>query len=116
MNEPNQWNGPFKGQAVHITDVTFLFKNFDHALSPNTRAVAQAFGDNILAFIYGEEPWPATMNEHRAAMVYGREATTGKIVEDRPGNVGRRATILRYGKTVGYDALLEAVNVFLSGK
>ncbi|EXM14306.1 Carboxylesterase, type B [Fusarium oxysporum f. sp. vasinfectum] len=116
MNEPNPWDGPFKGKAAHAVDVTFLFKNFDQFLSPWTKAVAQGFGDNIIKFIGGQVPWQASSGDNRVALVYGNDARGGKLRKDEPESVGRRATIFRYEESIGYDALLDAVSNFVAGK
>jgi hypothetical protein len=116
MNEHNPWDGPFKGIAAHILDVTFLFKNFDEFLPVGTKAVAQAFSDNVIKFISGEDPWQASTRENRVALVYGNDAGIGQLRKDEPENVGRRATIFRYQDSIGFDALLNAVSDFLAGQ
>lgn len=116
LNEPNPWDGPFKGHSTHIFDVALLFKNFDHELDDPARTVGQAFGDNIIKFINNEKPWQATTAERPVALVYGGQAGPGELVEDKPENVGRRETIFEFRTTIGFDTLHEAFTAFLGGR
>ncbi|OBS15494.1 hypothetical protein FPOA_13685 [Fusarium poae] len=116
LNEPNPWDGPFRGKAAHAVDVTFLFKNFDQFLPPWTKAVAQGFGDNIIKFVAGQVPWQASSGDNRVALVYGNDARGGELRKDEPQGVGRRAALFRYEESIGFDALLEAVSEFVAGK
>jgi carboxylesterase type B len=115
LNEPNPWDGPFNGEAAHIVDVSFLFKNFDEFLPTRTKAVAQAFSDNIIKFISGEAPRRASSGENRVALVYGNDAGAGQLRKDELECVGRRAVIFRYQGSIGYDTFLDAVSNFLAG-
>ncbi|KEF54938.1 uncharacterized protein A1O9_09381 [Exophiala aquamarina CBS 119918] len=114
LNEPNPWDGPFKGYAIHIFDVALLFKNYDHALTQPVKAVGQAFGDSVISFISGETPWDST--GHRPlAYVFGGQGGS-RLVEDTPIQVGRRDVLFRYKNTIGFDNLNEAFVAFLNGR
>lgn len=116
LNEPNPWDGPFKGYATHILDVVLLFKNFDHHLESKTRKVGEALGDGVITFVNGQAPWEATTKKERTALVLGGSAGTGIVVEDKPEVVGRRTAIHEVGKEVGWDALHDAFTAFLGGR
>jgi len=57
FDEPNPWDGPFRGQAGHVLDVAFLFQNYNHLLSDAQRASAVAFATDVISFVSGEKPW-----------------------------------------------------------
>ncbi|KAK5088282.1 hypothetical protein LTR05_002499 [Lithohypha guttulata] len=116
LNEPNPWEGPFKGQATHILDVALLFKNFDHTLDEGTRAVGEAFGDATICFINATSPWKASSAHEPIAFIFGGEAKPGKLVEDIPAHTGRRETLIQYDSSIGFDTLRAAAVAFLSGR
>lgn len=43
FNEPNPWDGPWKGHATHILDITFLLQNFNEFLDEKQKAQAEGF-------------------------------------------------------------------------
>ena len=116
LNEPNPWDGPFKGQCTHILDVVLLFKNFEHALDPSIKAVGQSFGDRIINFVNGEAPWQASCGSNRVAWVYGQQDGTGKLVKDQPELIGRRSAMFQFKNNIGWDNLHAAFHYFLAGK
>lgn len=113
LNEPNPWEGPFKGRATHILDVAFLFQNYHHELEPPVATVSQSFGDNFITFVNGEAPWKASTTDKPVAYVYQGDAS--ELKEDTPDIVGRRDTIFGFKDSIGFDTLYQAFTGFLGG-
>ncbi|KAK5195057.1 hypothetical protein LTR99_002704 [Exophiala xenobiotica] len=116
LNEPNPWDGPFKGQCTHIFDVALLFKNFDQHLDSSAKAVGEKLGDSIIEFVSGQAPWQATTKDKPVAWVLGGAAGIGRLMEDKPEKVGRRTAMFDYKDTIGWDTLHEAYTAFLGGR
>jgi carboxylesterase type B len=110
FNEPNPWDGQWKGRATHILDITFLLQNFNEFLDEKQKTVAEDFGRDVIGFVNGQAPWA----EWRKAKVMGRDGRT-KVVDDVPEMVGRRDVMLKLGAEVGMDALSGAFDTFLKG-
>lgn len=111
FNEPNPWDGPWKGHATHILDIAFLLQNFNEFLDDETRSVAVQFAKDVLAFVYGDVPWKAGAD---TAKVLGPQGNID-VVEDLPENTGRRSTMIAFGNEFGYDILNDAVTTFMKG-
>lgn len=58
FNEPNTWEGPWKGRANHILDVAYLFQNYNGHLTPAQQETAITFGKDLISFANGQVPWP----------------------------------------------------------
>ncbi|PYI26720.1 alpha/beta-hydrolase [Aspergillus indologenus CBS 114.80] len=121
FNEPNPWDGRWKGRANHILDVAFLFQNYNDLLSEPQRAVAIQFAEDLIAFAHGREPWKPfrweTTDLH--TRVYGGRAaeTVGQVqtlLAPDP-RTERSTSILNLTATVPADELSRAFGVFLSG-
>lgn len=113
FNEPNPWEGPWKGHANHILDVAFLLQNFNEFLEPPQRERAERYGQDVIRFVNGKEPWREWKGEsEKVAKVYGPEAEMD-VVEDVPEKTGRRSIMLELGAEVGFDKLMEAFNGFM---
>lgn len=122
FNEPNTWDGPWKGHANHILDVAYLFQNYNEALTEPQRQTAITFGKDLIRFVNGKSPWPvfnfaaAELN----ARVYGSsdprnvearvETTTGP--NDRSE---RRQTIFQLSDIISLTKLSDAWASFMSG-
>ncbi|KAK0992733.1 hypothetical protein LTS01_007698 [Friedmanniomyces endolithicus] len=118
FNEPNPWTGPWQGRTNHILDVAFLFQNFNEFLDDAQRSTAEAFAVSVFKFVTGGVPWEASGNGGgpRVAMVMSTQGK-GEVVEDVPGETGRRAIMLDLAEEVegGMDRLGEVLNGFLRG-
>ncbi len=57
FNEPNPWDGPWKGHATHILDIAFLLQNFNEFLDERQKSSAEEFAKKIIVFVAGEAPW-----------------------------------------------------------
>lgn len=117
FNEPNPWEGPWKGESSHIMDIVYLFQNFDNYLTPVQQACAKQFAEHVIAFINNKEPFPSRRLSKTGAMVYGLPVDTAAFVESSsPADFGRRDAIFKLAQAVGFDALNDACSQFLSGK
>ncbi|KAK0347408.1 hypothetical protein LTR02_002922 [Friedmanniomyces endolithicus] len=118
FNEPNPWAGPWQGRTNHILDIAFFLQNFNEFLDDAQRSTAEAFAVSVFKFVTGEVPWKASRNEGhgKVAMVMGPQGK-GEVVEDVPGETGRRAILLDLAEEVegGMDRLGEVLNAFLRG-
>ncbi|KAK3381026.1 Alpha/Beta hydrolase protein [Podospora didyma] len=117
FNEPNPWDGPFKGHATHILDVAFLFQNFNGRLSQIQRDTAVAFGTDIIGYVSGENPGKAFGRGDKGAIgIYAN----GKRQDAADGQElnARRAFLhdLAHGeKGPGLDKVVRVVSEFLVG-
>ncbi|KAJ5268627.1 hypothetical protein N7505_004385 [Penicillium chrysogenum] len=121
FNEPNSWDGPWKGYATHLLDVSYLFQNYNEALSEPQRAVASQFARDLVAFSCGRAPWPVFKYETKDfyARVYGGQGT------DNSGQVAtvliphtrteRSETISNLMRSIPADDLSRAWGSFMAG-
>ncbi|KAK4545632.1 hypothetical protein LTR36_002585 [Oleoguttula mirabilis] len=116
FNEPNPWDGPWKGHSTHILDIAFLFQNFNEYFEPAQRGLAEGFAEDVFKFVYGEEPWQAWESDKKVAKVLGPGGKVG-MADDEPENVGRRKALFELAEEIagGMDHLAEAFNSFLRG-
>lgn len=116
FNEPNPWDGPWKGQAGHVLDVSFLFMNFSRDLTAEQKAVGEAFGESFLKFFNGIVPWPAFKNDRPSALIIGgsdKARGSAYVTDSRdPKETGRRQEIYTFAEAVGLDAIIDAWNAF----
>lgn len=113
FNEPNPWEGPWKGHAIHIQDLMWLFQNLNEFMDGPQQAQAKAFAEGVLDFANGKDAWRPWKSEDRVAMVMGPEGKV-ELVRDEPSVNGRRAIIHELAKeTGGMDVLSDALNAFM---
>lgn len=110
FNEPNPWDGQWKGKATHILDITFLLQNFNEFLDEKQRSAAEQFGRDVISFVNGKAPW----ERWRKAKVLGPEGRM-EVVDDVPERVERRDVMVKLGEEVGLDVLNSAFDAFLKG-
>lgn len=117
FNQPNPWEGPWKGEASHIMDLVYLFQNFNEYLTQDQQASARQFAGHVIAFVNGKQPFPSRNSNVNGAMVYGYPAIGAAFVESTsPSDFGRRDTILQLALEVGLDALRDALGQFIACK
>ena len=117
FNQPNPWDGPFKGEATHILDVAFLFQNYNEYLSGDEKAVAKAFAEHLIKFVNGKEPFPVFTGGKGGAMVYGPPADGATFIEGSiPEDVGRSSALINIAERIGYDLLAKVWNNFLASR
>lgn len=120
FNEPNPWDGPWKGEATHVLDVAYLFQNFNSQLPAPQCGVAATFAKDFVRFVAGKAPWPRFELEKQGAKVYGVNSGDGaptKFVEGlSPQETGRRTAIFESGSRLGLDNIASAWNDFFLGQ
>jgi hypothetical protein len=116
FNEPNPWNGPWKGRSTHILDVAFLFQNYNEYLSAEQRIVAESFAEHVLVFVNGKPPFPSFSPDKGGAMVYGPPASGSAFIESSaPEEMGRSGAISRIAERIGFDVLSSVWDNFMIG-
>ncbi|KAK3326934.1 carboxylesterase-like protein [Cercophora scortea] len=120
FNEPNPWDGLFKGHASHLLDVAFLFQNFNASLKDVQRAGAVAFGEDTIAYVNGETPWKVDVSDdgERSIGAYADGKRLGPGEEGTQQEMHRRHLVLGLARDnggPGLDALVRVVTDFMSG-
>lgn len=119
FNEPNPWDGVWKGKSTHILDIAFLFQNFNGALAPEQVGAARSFGEVVLRFAggrKGEEPFDVwDGGEGRKKVAWVLEGGKGEVREDRPEGVGRRGEFWDVAEKIGWDRLDEVFGAWMRG-
>lgn len=105
FNEPNPWDGIFKGCATHMLDAAFLFQNFNEHLSSEARELTHKLGRDFVAFANGKEPWGefGATGRNEKVRVYGPDHGRRNVL----------FTLSEEGK-VDLDALSVAWDLFLA--
>lgn len=119
FNEPNHWEGAFKGCSTHMLDAAFLFQNFNEKMDERQREVALALAKAFVAFANGARPWDEFACAKGNARTFGpsKETITSLVERNGWGN-GRRETLFRLEEagSVDLDALSVAWDLFIAGK
>lgn len=122
VNEPNSWEGPWKGYASHIIDVVYLFQNYNESLSESQRVVATQLAKDVIRFSYAHAPWPPFKWEtgELYSRVYGgrRADNTGKVITILAPDprTERKGTILQLMQSISADELSRAWRLFMAGR
>ncbi len=121
FNEPNPWDGAWKGHSTHILDVSYLFLNYNEYLSDSQKAVAFAFAEDMIKFANGIAPWPQFEASSPQAKVYGPSDETAEgartsMVTVLSKEMGRRDTIFKFKDSIGLDRLSQVWGAFMAGK
>lgn len=117
FNEPNPWDGPWKGEAGHVLDVAYLFQNYNDFLDEAQRQVAVSFAGDFIKFVNGKNEW-ASFGTKEGAQVYGPSGKgfTSEYVEGITAErSGRSNIIYELGKSIGFDELAGAWSAFFTG-
>jgi carboxylesterase type B len=116
FNEPNPWDGAFKGHATHVLDIAFLMQNYREFLSDEQGAGAVQFAKDVIAFANGERPWQEFRNASDGAAIYASGKRTFVEASKSP-QTGRSQMIFELSKGAGgLDTLLDAWETFLFNK
>lgn len=116
FNEPNPWEGPFKGFATHILDIAFLLQNYTEHLSEEQQESAREMARHVIGFVNGEDPFqPYRGQKFGGARVYGPADEAGFIVSEHAEAFGRNQRIWNLADEVGLEKLSEVLQNFLSG-
>jgi carboxylesterase type B len=117
FNEPNPWDGDWKGEASHVLDVAYLFQNFNEFLNEAQRQVAVSFAGDFIRFMNGKSPW-ATFGTKKGAQVYGPSGKgfTSEYVEGvATEKSARRNTVYELAEDMSLDGLAGAWSAFFTG-
>lgn len=116
FNEPNPWKGRWKGRATHLTDLAFLWHNYDQFLTDDQRQVGSQFSADWISFGNGKAPWPAFRESDTLLRTYGPsgEGSSCGVSPLLSSSAGRRTLIFDLIEEAGADALLEAFMGFLA--
>jgi hypothetical protein len=118
FNEPNPWDGAWKGKAGHVLDVAYLFQNYNEFLDEGQRRVAITFAGDFIKFMNGKSAW-APFGSKEGAQCYGPSGK-GVISEYVEGvateKSGRRNTIYELAENIGLDGLAGAWSPFFTGQ
>ncbi|KAF2869112.1 carboxylesteras-like protein [Massariosphaeria phaeospora] len=119
FNEPNPWDGPFKGDSTHVLDAAFLFQNFNEKLDPRAREVAVELAKSFIEFANGGAPWQEYDKETGGVMAFGPSEKQVKRLVDRNGWGNERRDVLFKLKEEGkidLDELSVAWDSFIARK
>jgi hypothetical protein len=117
FNEPNPWEGRFKGVAGHVLDVAFLYQNYNEFLDEAQQSSAKAFAKHFIDFVNGSEPFPAYTAGDGGAMVYGAGDERQKFVKStRSEDYKRRSTIFKLAESSSLEELSGVWDGFMGGQ
>lgn len=119
FNEPNPWDGRWKGYASHVLDVAFVFQNFLEHLSDAQRESSRKFAADVIRFVNGKAPWTAFDEKSPSVRVYGPSVGKEVVQEvslSKKELTRRRADIYEIAEKTGLDALSEAWGMFVAGR
>lgn len=111
FDEPNPWDGPFKGSASHILDVAFIFQNYNSKLNATQKAGAVQFGTDIVLFVNNKTPWKAFNRGKHGVALY----VNGKREYHEPPSLettGQSPFIVFLGKDKAGPGLQRLMQVF----
>ena len=117
FNEPNPWDGEWKGEAGHVLDVAYLFQNYNEFLDEAQRQVAVSFAGDFIKFVNGKSAW-TSFETKKGAQVYGPSGKgfTAEFVEGiATEKLGRRNTIYELADHLGLDGLAGVWSAFFTG-
>lgn len=117
FNEPNPWDGDWKGEAGHVLDVAYLFQNYNDHLDPAQKEVAVQFAGDFIKFINGKSGW-APFGSKEGAQVYGPsgKGVSSEFVEGIASEkLGRRNTVYELSEKISLDLLTKVWTNFFTG-
>ncbi|CZR51768.1 related to carboxylesterase [Phialocephala subalpina] len=118
FNEPNPWEGEWKGESGHVLDVAYLFQNYEEHLTQAQKSVSKQFLEDFISFMNGKTRWPAFGDGQEGAMTYGPsgDQKCWEYVEGITSEKsGRKNTIFALAESIGIEELSAAWGNFLSG-
>jgi hypothetical protein len=119
FNEPNTWDGPFKGYSTHMLDAAFLFQNFREYMSTGPEMIAKDMAIEFVKFSNGVEPWVEYDKGKKVARVYGPSNKNRSGTTENNGWGSERRDVLwklnKEGK-IDLDGLSLAWDMFIAGR
>ncbi|KAJ5903533.1 carboxylesterase [Penicillium tannophilum] len=122
FNEPNTWEGQWKGYANHLLDVAYLFQNYNESLTEDQRKTANVFGKDLIQFANKQSPWPVFnfAAKELNAKVYGAKdlqqaAARVEIIPGPNSRSERRQTIFQLSTLIPLTRMSDALASFMNG-
>jgi hypothetical protein len=119
FNEPNPWDGPFKGSSTHSLDIFYLFQNYNEKLSPEARHVAAALAKYFINFATGRASSLSYEKSSGLVDTFGPSGICTQSIEENHGfGRGRREHLLKLSRqgVVDLDELSVAWDKFIAGQ
>ncbi|KAH7393872.1 putative carboxylesterase [Phaeosphaeria sp. MPI-PUGE-AT-0046c] len=120
FNEPNPWDGVFKGNSTHMLDAAFLFQNFNNHMPSEAQEVAKGLAVDFVHFVHGKSPWVEYNQDQGRVRAYGPsdKKSTVEVVDKNGWGSGRRDILWRLSEEgmVDLDQLSVAWDMFIAGR
>ena len=119
---PNPWDGPWKGQATHVLDISFALLNYEDQLAPGQRACGRKFADDLIGFVHeGVAPWePYNQKQSTTSMRYfatsGSNSDESAVITDAALSSSGRMGYLYSLDADSLDRASEAWQGFMAGQ
>lgn len=114
FNEPNPWEGRFKGVASHLLDTAFLFQNYEEYLDEEQASTGRTFGLHLIKFVSGGDPFGAFSTGSGKVQVYGPgEPRSRQVDASDLRAAGRRDHVFKLAEAVGLERLVAIVHTTL---
>lgn len=114
FNEPNPWEGRFKGVASHLLDTAFLFQNYEEYLNEEQASTGRTFGRHLIEFVSGGDPFAAFSSGSGKVQVYGPgEPRSRQVDANDLRAAGRREHVFKLAEAVGLERLVAIVHTTL---
>lgn len=117
FNEPNPWEGAFKGSSTHMLDAAFLFQNFGEKTGGKEREIGIALAKDFIKFTNGIKPRDDYNGAKGNVKVFGpSQVKTSDVVEDNGWGHGRRDALFKLQEAgqVDLDVLSGAWDLFVA--
>ena len=95
FDEPNPWDGAFKGHSTHLLDAAFLFQGYNKKLAAEGREIATALGKGFVKFANGEAPWKAFDRDNGGLKRFGPSQESLERFVEGFGGEERRDQLFR---------------------
>jgi len=122
FNEPNTWEGQWKGHANHLLDVAYLFQNYNESLTEDQRVTANTFGKDLIQLANQRSPWPVFnfAAKELNAKVYGAKdlqqaAARVEIIPGPNSRSERRQTVFQLSLLIPLTRMSDALASFMNG-
>lgn len=118
FNEPNPWEGPWKGQTNHILDIAYLWGNYDGKYSSQSAKVANALAETVISYTWQKDDLPDFHDAEKVTVFGPSDNKIIKVVTSAQDMATQREhQILNLGADMGgLDAIRAAIDQFLISK
>jgi carboxylesterase type B len=118
FDEPNPWDGAFKGCSTHLLDAVFLFQAYNEKLSDEAKEVAIAMARRFIRFANGDAPWKEFHKDIGGVQRFGPSGVSTETFVEGYGGTERRDVLLRLNEegVVDLDQVSAAWDLFVAGQ